>query len=159
MRITSPAFSDGERIPKTYTEDGNNISPPLAWADLPRNTAELALIVDDPDAPRDDAFVHWTVYRIPAATPGLPENLPRGVEELREPAGAAQGRTSFGKHNVGYRGPAPPKGHGVHHYHFRLYALDEPLVLAAGVERSALDAAMRGHILGSAELVATYERA
>ena len=158
MRITSPAFEDGQRIPKPYTEDGNNISPPLRFADVPANATELALIVDDPDAPRDDPFVHWTLYKIPVDIDALAENLPRGADELRKPAGALQGRNSFSKHNIGYRGPAPPKGHGVHHYHFRLYALDRPLVLAAGVERDALDEAMRGRVLARTELVGTYER-
>ena len=158
MRITSPAFSDGERIPKPYTEDGNNISPPLRFADVPAAAAELVLIVDDPDAPREDPFVHWTLYKIPPGLDALPENVPRGADELRNPAGALQGRNSFSKHNIGYRGPAPPKGHGLHHYHFRLYALNQPLVLAPGVERDALDEAMRGRVVASAELVGTYQR-
>src|SRR5690606_35385525 len=158
MELTSPAFEDGSPIPKQYTEDGNNFSPPLRWDHVPAGTAELALIVDDPDAPRPKPFVHWVVYKIPPDAVGLPQGVPRD-EELRNPLGATQGLNDFSRYSLGYRGPAPPKGHGVHRYHFHLYALDQPLTLGPGIEKDALLRAMQGHILDEAELIGTYQRA
>ncbi|MFP4144719.1 MAG: YbhB/YbcL family Raf kinase inhibitor-like protein [Phycisphaeraceae bacterium] len=157
MRITSGAFTDGSPIPKRYTEDGNNVSPPLQWQDVPAGAEQLALIVEDPDAPRQDPFVHWLVYNIPASATGLPEAAPRD-ETLPQPQGATQGRNSFPKNSLGYRGPAPPKGHGMHHYRFRLFALEQPVNLGPGISKDALVHAMQGHILAESELVGTYER-
>jgi len=155
IKVTSPAFADAQPIPARYTGDGKDISPPLAWAGLPEGTKELALIVDDPDAPRPQPWVHWIVYRIPAGTTGLAEAIP-AAKEVPGLAGALQGRNSWG--TVGYRGPAPPSGHGVHHYHFKLYALDTQLDLDAGADKAALLAAMQGHVLGEGKLVGTYKR-
>ena len=155
MRLVSDAIVPGGAVPRKYTGDGQDASPPLRWTDLPRETKELALICDDPDAPTPQPWVHWVIYQIPAAAPGLPEGVPP-VEKPPAPAGAIQGRNSFGK--IGYGGPAPPRGHGVHHYHFRLYALDAPLNLRPGLDEKALLAAMAGHVLEEAELVGTYER-
>jgi len=157
MAVTfrSDAFSDGGPIPRRYAEDGEDLSPPLSWAGLPDGTRELALIVDDPDAPRDEPWVHWVVYKIPAEVRTLTEGLPQ-TPALDVPPGARQGKNSWG--TDGYRGPAPPKGHGTHHYHFRLYALDSPLAAAQGLDKSGLLKAMRGHVLVEAELVGTYER-
>ena len=155
MTIRSTAFEPGMPIPKKYTGDGEDISPPLSWSGLPDGTAELALIVDDPDAPTREPWVHWVLYKIPATLSGLPE----GVDKSERPAnvpGAMQGRNSWGR--VGYGGPAPPRGHGTHHYRFRLYALDAPLEVKPGLDKSALLAAMRGHILAEAEIVGTYQR-
>lgn len=157
MQLTSPAFTDGSTVPKQYTEDGNNLSPPLKWFDVPEGAAELALIVDDPDAPQEDPFVHWVVYKIPADAEGIPAGVPRD-EQLVTPPGAEQGLNDFPRSSLGYRGPAPPKNHGPHHYRFHLYALDEPLVLGPGVSREALVSAMQNHIITEAELVGTYER-
>ncbi len=157
MRVTSPAFSDVQTIPKKHTEDGENVSPPLRIEDRPDGAVELALICEDPDAPREDPWVHWLLYRLPAATDEIPEGVPR-EDAVSQLGGAAQGRNSFAKSNIGYRGPAPPPGHGVHHYHFRLYALRAPLELSAGVEKDALLAAMEGKVIEEAELVGLYER-
>lgn len=157
MQITSEAFQDGQPIPKKHTEDGENISPPLSWSGAPDGVAEFALIVDDPDAPREDPWVHWVLFKIPGDADSLPEGLPR-QDALPKVGGARQGHNSFPQDNLGYRGPAPPPGHGTHHYHFKLYALDAPLDLAAGVEKEALLEAMEGHILAQNELVGTYER-
>ena len=158
FQITSNAFEDGAPIPKKYTGDGVDLSPPLAWSSLPEGTAELALICDDPDAPTPRPWVHWVIYKIPKDQPGLPE----GVEPVQDPkalAGVLQGANSWSAGNtVGYRGPAPPPGHGTHHYHFTLYALDAPLQARPGLSKAALLAAIRGHILAEAELVGTYER-
>jgi Raf kinase inhibitor-like YbhB/YbcL family protein len=155
IQVTSKAFESGQPIPPKYTADGENLSPALRWDGAPEGTRELALIVDDPDAPRPEPFVHWVIYKIPADAAGLPEGIPHGLK-VATPAGAMQGTNSFG--NIGYDGPAPPPGHGTHHYHFRLYALDQPLNLKGGLDKQALLRDMSGHILDEGELVGTYER-
>lgn len=155
IELTSSAFRSGEAIPQRYTGDGENISPPLSWKGLPEKTQELALIVEDPDAPRPEPFIHWVIYKIPANVSGLPEDVARQAHPAA-PAGAIQGTNSF--HVVGYKGPSPPPGHGVHHYHFRLYALDKPLAESAKMDNRSLAAAMAGHVIGEADLVGTYIR-
>jgi hypothetical protein len=155
MMITSSAFGAGQVIPRQYTGEGDDISPSLAWSGLPAATKELAVIMDDPDAPRPEPWVHWVIYKIPVTAAGLPERVPAG-ERVGHPAGALQGKNSGG--TFGYHGPLPPNGHGVHHYHFKLYALDAALDLQSGLDKPGLLAAMKGHILGQAELVGTYER-
>lgn len=158
FQIQSSAFDDGQPVPKRHTGDGLDISPPIEWSSLPEGTAELALICDDPDAPTAEPWVHWVIYKIPASLPGLPEK----VEPVLSPktvAGAVQGVNSWSSgRTVGYRGPAPPPGHGTHHYHFTLYALDAPLKARPSLTKAGLLAAMAGHILAEAELVGTYER-
>jgi hypothetical protein len=157
MKITSRAFDHNQPIPVKHTGDGDDKSPPLAFADVPGEAKSLALIVDDPDAPTPQPWVHWVLYNIPAGAGGLPEAEPR-KPKLIEPAGAIQGVNSWPSDNLGYRGPAPPAGHGVHHYHFKLYALDAPLDLAPGATKDDLLAAMKNHVLAEAELVGAYER-
>lgn len=153
--IRSTAFADGRAIPLRHTGDGEDLSPPLSWVNLPGATRELALIVDDPDAPSAEPWVHWVVYKIPPEVQDLAEGTPRS-STLSAPAGALQGKNSW--NSVGYRGPAPPKGHGVHHYHFRLYALDAKLKLESGLDKKSLLASMSGHVLDQGELVGTYQR-
>jgi len=153
LTVQSTAFPDGKAIPKQHTADGADVSPPLTWSGAPAGTKELALIMDDPDAPGDEPWVHWVIYKIPADLKGLPEGLPRAAQ-LESPAGAMQGQNSWG--TVGYRGPAPPSG--VHHYHFKLYALDAALDVRAGLSKQALLDAMSGHILAEGKLVGTYQR-
>jgi hypothetical protein len=155
LTLRCNTFGDGEPIPQQYTQDGKNVSPPLAWEGAPEKTAEYALIVDDPDAPRDEPWVHWVLYNIPPNVDHLPEGIPKGAQPPM-PAGALQGANTGG--NVGYDGPAPPKGHGTHHYHFKLCALDEALGLQPGLEKTDLLDAVEGHVLEQAELVGTYER-
>jgi Raf kinase inhibitor-like YbhB/YbcL family protein len=155
ISIRSSAFSDRHSIPRRHTGDGEDLSPTLSWSNLPAGTQELALIVDDPDAPRAEPWVHWVIYKIPADVVELAEGVPP-TDHPDVPAGAVQGKNTWG--TVGYRGPAPPKGHGVHHYHFKLYALDAPLDLKSGLDKHALMIAMSGHILGYGELVGTYQR-
>jgi Raf kinase inhibitor-like YbhB/YbcL family protein len=155
IRIQSEAFQAGAVIPKKYTGDGSDISPGLKWDDLPEGTKELALIMDDPDAPMAEPFVHWVMYKIPAETRDIPEDVPDAMK-ISTPFHAYQGKNSFG--TIGYRGPMPPRGHGVHHYHFKLYALDAELDLRPGSDKKALLKAMEGHILSEGELVGTYER-
>jgi Raf kinase inhibitor-like YbhB/YbcL family protein len=155
IRITSDAFKHDQRIPTKFTEDGDDLSPALAWTGLPAGTKELAMIVDDPDAPKAEPWVHWVIYKLPPTTSGLPEGVPTD-KTLPQFGGALQGRNDFKK--IGYGGPAPPKGHGTHHYRFHLYALDRALQLEAGLDNKALIAAMSGHILDEGVLVGTYER-
>jgi Raf kinase inhibitor-like YbhB/YbcL family protein len=163
IELTSPAFEDGEPIPTKYTEDGADVSPPLAWSDVPEGTKELALICDDPDAPspsrpREDPWVHWVAYKIPADVRALPEGVP-GNAQLGEPSGALQGKNSWNEgENLGYRGPAPPKGSGKHRYFFKLYALDTELSLGPERDKESLVEAMSGHVIGKGQLVGTYER-
>lgn len=156
IELSSDAFPAGETIPPKYTADGENCSPPLTWAALPNGTRELALIMDDPDAPRDQPFVHWVIYKIPADASGLPETRASHAKIDKALHHAVQGENSKGQ--LGYTGPNPPPGHGTHHYHFHLYALDQPLNLDAGLDKQALLSAMAGHILEETEMIGTYQR-
>ena len=147
LLLSSPAFEQDGAIPRKYTGEGEDVSPPLQWTGVPPDACELALICDDPDAPMAEPFVHWVVYGIPADMSGLAQG---------SAGGAREGRTSFGGN--GYGGPMPPPGHGTHHYHFRLYALDAGPDLKPGASKDELIKAMKGHVLEQAELVGTYER-
>jgi Raf kinase inhibitor-like YbhB/YbcL family protein len=122
---------------------------------VPEQAKELALLVEDPDAPRAEPFVYWILYKIPADSPGLPVGLPHQTK-LADPPGVLQGVNSFDK--IGYDGPAPPRGHGAHHYHFRLFALDQPLDVEGGMSKDALLGEIAGHVLDEGDLIATYER-
>lgn len=153
--IASTAFDAGQRIPKQYTGEGPDVSPALTWSGVPQNTAELALIMDDPDAPTPEPWIHWVLAKIPPTVASLREGIPR-ADKLDDPAGALQGKNSW--NTVGYRGPLPPPGHGTHHYHFKLYALDQSLSLLPGLTKKQLLDAMRGHILAEGELIGTYSR-
>lgn len=158
IELTSDAFLPGAEIPRKYTGDGQDLSPPLRWEGVPSNVREFALICDDPDAPSPDPWVHWVLYKIPADVLSLPEGVAADAK-LEHPHGALQGQNSWPSgRTVGFRGPAPPRGHGRHHYHFRLYALDAALSLPAGSDKQALLKAMKGHVLDEGELVGTYER-
>jgi Raf kinase inhibitor-like YbhB/YbcL family protein len=157
ITVTSSAFKAGQPIPKDYTSEGQDRSPPLAWSGVPAAAKELALVCDDPDAPTPEPWVHWVIYKIPAATTELPEGIPR-EPRLSQPGGALQGANTWESNNTGYRGPEPPRGHGVHHYHFKLYAVDNPLDVKPGLDKKALLAAMQGHIVAQGELIGTYER-
>ncbi|NIP84815.1 MAG: YbhB/YbcL family Raf kinase inhibitor-like protein [Planctomycetales bacterium] len=157
ITITSPAFEDGQPIPQKYTGDGQDRSPPLSWSHLPAGTKQLALICDDPDAPRAEPWVHWVIYQLPAKLDSLPEGVPQR-ERLEEPAGALQGANSWPSgQTIGYRGPAPPAGKP-HRYYFKLYALDTQLDLKPGLGKEDLLRAMEGHILGEGQLMGTYRR-
>ena len=158
IEVTSTAFGPEEPIPAKYTGEGEDVSPPLSWSKLPEGTEELALICDDPDAPTDEPWVHWVIYKIPATATGLPERVP-AAPKLEQPSGAMQGKNSWTSGElIGYRGPMPPPGHGTHHYFFRLYALDAKLTIAPGLTKNQLLDEMRGHIIGHGELMGTYER-
>ncbi len=156
--VTSTAFANGQPIPQKYTGEGQDLSPPLAWKTAPAGTRQWALICDDPDAPTAEPWVHWVLYEIPGDVRSLPEGVDTAAKP-RAPKGALQGLNSWTDgRKIGYRGPFPPNGHGVHHYHFKLYALDAPLALKEGLAKKALLKAMDGHILATGELIGTYER-
>jgi len=150
LKITSPAFKEGEMIPSRYTCDGDNVSPPLEWSGIPSNAKSLALIMDDPDAPIG-TFVHWVVFNIPASQNGLSEGIP-SVSELSN--GIKQGRNSA--QQIGYFGPCPPGG--THRYVFKLYCLNTLLDLKAGATKADLTKAMQGHILAQCQLMGKYSR-
>jgi Raf kinase inhibitor-like YbhB/YbcL family protein len=155
IRIASDAFEPDRPIPTKFTDDGDDVSPALKWSGVPAGTKELALIVDDPDAPRAEPWIHWVLYKLPPTTTELPQAVPT-EKELPQFGGALQGHNDFKK--IGYGGPAPPKGHGTHHYRFHLYALDRALDLEPGLDNRSLIAAMSGHILDEGVVVGTYER-
>jgi len=150
LELTSSAFAHGEPIPRRYTCDGEDISPPLRWSDPPPGTRSFALIADDPDAPMG-TFVHWVLFNLPAEARALPEAVP---SEGELPDGSRHGQNGWQR--LGYGGPCPPRG--THRYFFRLYALDTILDLAAGVGKKRLLQAMEGHILAQGELMGTYTR-
>lgn len=151
LKIQSPAFAADADIPRRYTADGENLSPPLEWSGVPQNAKELALVVDDPDAPTGEPFAHWLLFGIPPETTRLSE-----AAASKDEVPAAQGRNSFD--TLGYRGPSPPPGDRPHHYRFNLYALDAPLDLKPGANRNAVLKAIEGHVLARGELVGTYGR-
>ncbi|MGL6225601.1 MAG: YbhB/YbcL family Raf kinase inhibitor-like protein [Thermoguttaceae bacterium] len=158
MKLSSSAFETGTRIPEKYTADGLDLSPPIVWKDLPEQTKELVLICDDPDAPTVEPWVHWVIYKISPDLSGLPEGLPQDPE-LGAPVKALQGKNSWITGRIiGYRGPAPPKGHGVHRYHFTLYSLDTPLEIGPGVDRETILEAMHGKVIEKAEIIGLYQR-
>jgi Raf kinase inhibitor-like YbhB/YbcL family protein len=152
LAITSTAFADGGAIPARYTCQGEDVSAPLAWKDLPAGTKSLALIVDDPDAPDPAApkrtWVHWVLYNLPATAAALAE----AVDSL--PDGTLEGRNDWGR--TGYGGPCPPIGR--HRYFHKLYALDTVLPDLGEPTKAELERAMEGHVLAKAELVGTYEK-
>jgi Raf kinase inhibitor-like YbhB/YbcL family protein len=152
LRLSSTAFKEGGEIPATYTCDGDDVSPPLAWSGAPANTRSLVLIIDDPDAPDPRAprmvWVHWVVYNLPPDTTSLDE----GVRHL--PHGAKVGINDFRK--TAYGGPCPPIGR--HRYFFNLYALDALLPDLGKPTKAQVEKAMGAHILAQAQLIGTYQR-
>jgi Raf kinase inhibitor-like YbhB/YbcL family protein len=153
LTLSSSAFFHQGRIPKKYTCDGEDVSPPLAWTGVPAGTKSLALIVDDPDAPDPQApkmtWVHWVLYNIPPSANGLPEAV-----GTRLPPGTLEGLNDW-KH-TGYGGPCPPIGR--HRYFHKLYALDTVLPDLKRPTKAQLEKAMEGHVLAVAELIGTYQR-
>jgi Raf kinase inhibitor-like YbhB/YbcL family protein len=151
LKLTTNAFSPGGTIPKKFTCDGPDVSPPLSWSELPAGTHSFALIMDDPDAPVG-TWVHWVLYDLPATARELAEDIPKR-DEL--PNGARQGRNDFRR--TGYGGPCPPPG-PAHRYFFKLYALDAKVNLKAGATKADVEKAMKGHIRAQAELMGRYQR-
>jgi hypothetical protein len=157
IAVSSPTLKMDETMPREYTPDGRNVSPPLTWTGAPAGTREFAVVCEDPDAGNPPPFVHWVIYRIPASAEGVPEGVPIDPDATMpaEIAGAVQGLSGFRR--AIYRGPAPPPGKP-HHYHFVVYAIDAVLNLKPGLNRAELLDAIKGHIIGQGELVAIYER-
>lgn len=145
MKISSPEFQHYGEIPKKFTGEGQDISPTLVFEGTPDNAKVLALIVDDPDAPMG-TFDHWIAWNIPANIKTLEENakVPK------------QGKNHF--RELSYRGPMPPPGHGIHRYHFKVYALDSEINIPEGVSKEEVEIAIKPHILDQAELIGTYKR-
>lgn len=151
MRLTSEMFGDGETIPADFTCDGANVSPPLAWDNVPEGTQSFALIMDDPDAPGGD-FVHWVLYDIPGNVRALPEAVPAG-----ETVAGIGTQGVNGANQPGFIGSCPPSGE--HRYQYTLYALDTVLGLPPRATKAELLAAMEGHILAQARLTGVYASA
>jgi Raf kinase inhibitor-like YbhB/YbcL family protein len=145
LKLSSPAFSGHSAIPARHTGDAEDVAPPLEWSGVPEGARAFAVVVHDPDAPLVDGFTHWVAYGIPADATGLPEG---GGQ-------ATQGTNSFGQE--GYNGPAPPPGHGTHHYYFWVYALDDDIELEPGLDRRALLGRIEDHVIEQARLVGTYK--
>lgn len=153
MTLESPAFAANASVPSRFTCDGRDVSPPLAWHDIPPGTRSLVFIMDDPDAPDPRhprmTWVHWVLYNIPptlrALAEGAAANLPPGVQ---------QGTNDWSR--LGYGGPCPPVGR--HRYFHKLYALDIMLPETDGLTKGEVEQAMHGHVLAEAELVGTYQR-
>lgn len=152
MQLTSPAFASGTRLPARFVLDGENHSPPLAWSGVPSGTRSLIVLCDDPDAPRG-TWPHWALYDLSPDTESLPEGFSgsAAVPPAREAINDLK--------RAGYDGPAPPPGHGTHHYRFRLLALEVArLELPRGAGCAEVEAAARRHLIEEAELVGTYSR-
>ena len=154
LTLVSPAFSHEGEIPRRYTCQGDDLSPPLSWSGVPDGTKSFALIVDDPDAPDPEAprmtWVHWVLYNLPPDVRELPEAMGPGAL----PPGTEEGQNDW--KNLGYGGPCPPIGR--HRYFHKLYALDCRLPSLGAATKKELESALEGHILGQAELVGTYEK-
>ena len=146
LTITSPAFETHRPIPDRHASTGEDLAPELRWSGAPSGTQAFAVVVHDPDAPLVDGFTHWVAYGIAGDATGLPE----GGGDARA------GTNSFGEQR--YNGPAPPAGHGTHHYYFWVYALDENLDLEPGLERRALLERIENHVIEQARLIGTFKR-
>ena len=158
MELTSPAFKNGETIPKKHTGEAEDVSPELDWSGAPAETKAFAVVMDDPDAP-PGAWIHWVIYDIPAAATKLAESTAKAPElpdgSRQGACWGVEGKIEFER--VGYHGPLPPPGKP-HHYSFRLYALDAPTGLAAKATKAQLEKAMKKHLLAKAELIGLYQR-
>jgi Raf kinase inhibitor-like YbhB/YbcL family protein len=155
LTLTSSAFKANTTIPKEFTGDGADDSPPLAWEGIPQGTKTFALIMDDPDAP-PGTWIHWILFNIPGETQSLSRSIEKR-ERLENGAvhGIVWGVNEFSR--VGYYGPLPPPGKP-HRYFFKLYALDQILNIPAKSTKAQVEKAMAGHILGEASLVGLYGR-
>jgi Raf kinase inhibitor-like YbhB/YbcL family protein len=153
LTVTSASFERDHAIPRKHA-GGHGRSPSLRWTTPPPTTRELVVLAEDPDAPTTKPFVHWIVTGLGSDARELVEGQPASSARLA--SGALQGKNDMRKE--GYYGPEPPPGHGVHHYHFQLFAVDAPLELKTPIERDQLLNALRDHVVAWGELVGTYER-
>jgi len=145
IAVTSTAFKEGEKIPRIYTCDDQNVSPPLSWTGVPSDAVSLVLIMDDPDAP-SGTWVHWVLFNLPASISGLSEG---------QVGAGTEGKNDFGK--AAYGGPCPPRG-STHRYYVKLYALDQVMDLKAGASKAQVESAIQGHILAQGQLIGRYGR-
>jgi Raf kinase inhibitor-like YbhB/YbcL family protein len=152
FHLTSAAFEADAAIPAKFSCTGANVSPALAWTDPPAGTQSFALIVDDPDAPSATPVVHWLIYDIPARQRGLEENT---LRKATLPNNVKQGKNTAGK--IGYGGPCPDPGK-VHHYFFKLYALDYAPDLKPKLKIADVEAALKDHVLAKSELIGRFQR-
>ena len=148
--ISSPRFPNGGAIPKQFSCDGADVSPPLSWTEPPAGSMSFALLVDDPDAPAGN-WNHWVMWNLPASARSLPEGMGKS---RRFPDGSTQGLNDFRK--VGYNGPCPP-ANKPHRYHFQLFALDRKLSITGDAGKPELEVAMKGHIVAKAEWTGTFQ--
>jgi Raf kinase inhibitor-like YbhB/YbcL family protein len=161
IRLISSAFTEGGMIPRVYTCDGADKSPPLEWSGVPGTARSLVLICDDPDAPMG-TWSHWVLFDLSPSITSLEEGVAPDLVATLEPKPVVkqphltvrQGKNDFGK--IGYGGPCPPRG--THRYFFRLYALDERIDLAPGPTRSTVLKAIEGHIIAEGRLMGKYAR-
>ncbi|MFP4498570.1 MAG: YbhB/YbcL family Raf kinase inhibitor-like protein [Vulcanimicrobiota bacterium] len=151
LSLSSPSFDEGDKIPRRFTGDGENVSPPLEWENIPEDTESLVLICDDPDAP-GGRWVHWVLYNIPPARTHIEENIPL-KDQLSD--GSMHAKNSWERTN--YIGPSPPPG-PEHRYFFKLFALDKTIQLSPGASVKEIESEMADHILGKAELMVVYGR-
>jgi hypothetical protein len=151
LTLSSSAFTENGSIPAKFTCSGKDKSPPLSWTGVPSSAKSLVLIVRDPDAP-SGSFVHWVIFDIPTSVSSMPEGVP---PKVKTDYGATQGQNGRGA--TGYTGPCPPPGKD-HHYHFRLYALDQKLGLLSDADAAQVEAAMRRHIKDQTDLVGIFAR-
>ena len=150
MKLTSAAFADGESIPPKYSCEGEGISPPLSWSEVPEGAESFVLLCEDPDAP-GGTFKHWAAYEISAATDSLPEGVPARTSDFK------QASNDFG--DTGFGAPCPPPGHGAHHYNFEIWALDtDTLELGATPSYEQVRREAEKHKIDSAELTGTFQR-
>ncbi len=150
LDIKSAAFGEGDLIPKKYTCDGSDVSPPLSWSQPPEGTKSMVLICDDPDAPMG-TWVHWVIYGLSPDTLEISENIPDDRDVL---GGAKHGVNDFRKY--GYGGPCPPGG--IHRYFFKLYAVDTEVDLKPGASKDEVLGAIKGHVLAEGQLMGRYSR-
>jgi Raf kinase inhibitor-like YbhB/YbcL family protein len=155
--VESPTMRTGEMMPRQYTPDGRNDSPPITWRNLPSGTRQIAVIIEDHGAGNPPPWVHWIIYNIPGTATGLPEGIPIDPAAPMPPGleGATQGNNGWGR--AIYRGPAPPAGR-TNEYNTVVYALDAELNLPPALTRAELLAAMEGHIIGRGEMVPVAAR-
>lgn len=146
LDVKSPAFPHGGMLPLAFTCDGSGIAPPLSWSNVPESARSVVVLAEDPDAPYPRPFVHWLVYHLPVTATSLDGAT----------AGARTGKNSLLRSR--FAPAAPPPGHGRHHYHFQVFALDTAPELESGLGRRAILEAMRGHIVAGGETIGTYER-
>lgn len=151
INVTTPRFEYGKAIPVKFTCDGDDVSPVIRWDNLPKDTASVVLLMEDPDAPMG-TFTHWIVYNLPPDSTGMEEIIPK-QKTLNN--GGFQGRNDFGKY--GYGGPCPPEGE-THRYYFRVYALKKKLKQEDGANRDALLDAIKDKVIDSGEYMGTYKR-